>query len=128
MIDLKNGDWVVCDQRIGQLSRVDGKFAELADGLFCLSGSIINDCRPLTVRNKRITESMEYQYQQLNNIDGSRGFNFPDINNYFWQLALNAIDDQENEKKYHDLSADFIKDARDYKAVIQGVNLFRRAA
>jgi hypothetical protein len=127
---IKEGDWVVCGLKIGQIKQIrDGSCASFSDGMFELSGSILDRCRPLTLRNKQITETFDYYYDQVRKIDGSSGFNFPDINRYFEILAVTAIDlpDEEN-KQIYEKAQNFLREAEDYKPFIDAVKLFRRAA
>ena len=110
------GDWVVYDLKIGQISALrDDQIAEFTDGLFRTSGRGLADfCRPLTLRNKVIAESIDHYYQTLHRQDGSAGFNFPDIKRYFSDLALSAIDggDETRDAAYQKAQT-FVRDARD---------------
>lgn len=129
-MNFKVGDWAVYERRIVQIKRLDKDgIAEVSDGSFASSGMLLNQLRPLTLRNKRIGEWFEHYYEYIRQIDGSAGFNFPDINRYFAQLALQAIDaNDEGSKAFFDLASQFVRDAKEYKTPIQGVNLFWRAA
>lgn len=89
--DYKVGDWVVFDLRIGQITKL-GDFQEFSDGTIETCGQLLDRFRPLTLRNKALTETFDYWYRQLNKIDGSQGFNYPRIGAHFWTLALEAID------------------------------------
>lgn len=125
-MDVKVGDWVVFDLRVGQIKSIhDNEFPEFSDGSINTSGRIADRCRPLTLRNKRITEAVDYYYNELRKIDGEGGFNYPDISSYFSQLALDAIDGEDHEKMY-ERAIEFVRAARDYKPTIDGVRLFRR--
>lgn len=126
---IKDDDWVVCDRRIGQVSQIreDG-MARFRDGFSELGGHILEDCRPLTLRSKAIAETFDIYYKRLKEIDGNAGFNYPDISRYFSNLTLNAIDHPEGEKQFYEMGQEFIREARDYKPVIDGIRLFRRAA
>ena len=126
-MDWKAGDWVTYDLDVGQIKEVrDGGCATVSNGHVEMSGVIADRFRPLTLRNKCIVETFDIYYRRLRNIDGEAGFNYPDIHRYFSHLALMAIDDDtEESKKFHELAQDFAREARDYKAVIHGVRLFR---
>lgn len=120
------GDWVVFDLSIGQIKRMDD-YQEFSDGTFCTSGARLADrFRPLTLRNKRTVEYFDYYYNELRNIAGEGGFNYPGISQYFAQLALDAMDGKEDDKTPYDKVQEFVRDARDYKPVIQGISLFRQ--
>jgi hypothetical protein len=123
--ELKEGDWVVFDMKIGQIKKL-GEFDEFSDGMFSTSGRLMDKFRPLNLRNKRIAETMEYFYRSLNKIDGERGFNYPDISRHFSQLTLDAIDGPDSEQMF-DRAQDFVRRARKYKDTIDGVRLFRSA-
>lgn len=127
-MDLKSGDWVVFDLRVGQIKTLrEGGCTSFSDGFCETSGMIADRCRPLTIRNKAIMESFDTYYRRLREIDGEAGFNYPDISQYFSQLALDAIDtDGDGVKVSYDKAQTFVHEARDYKPVIDGVRLFRR--
>lgn len=127
-MNVNEGDWVVFDLRVGQIKKIhDGKYQEFSDGHIGTSGRIADRCRPLTLRNKAITETVEYYYKSLKEIDGETGFNYPDISNYFSQIALDAIDGEDHKEMFSRAQA-FVRAARDYERIIDGVRLFRRSA
>ena len=124
----KVGDWVVFDLKVGQIKEInENGWQEFSDGVFTTSGGMLQDrFRPLTLRNKVIAETFEYYRRSLDNIDGSSGFNFPDIHNYLCDLSLNAIDgDDDAVRAAYDKGRDFLRAASEYKKVIDGVLLFR---
>lgn len=123
--EFKEGDWVVFDMKIGQIKKL-GKYDEFSDGMFSTSGVLANRFRPLTLRNKRIAETMDYYYDSLKEIDGERGFNYPDISRHFCKMTLDAIDGSDHEKMFEGAQS-FVRRARDYERVIDGVRLFRSA-
>lgn len=125
MAEWKVGDWVVFNLSIGQVMEV-GDWQEFSDGSFRTSGRLADRFRPLTLRNKRTIEYFDYYYNELRKINGEGGFNYPDISQYFAQLALDAMDGDDKDKTPYDKVQEFVRDARDYKPVIQGVGLFRR--
>jgi hypothetical protein len=116
-------DWVVFDLRIGQIKKLDD-WQEFSDGTCSTSGQIVDRFRPLTLRNKVITETFDYWYSELSKIDGERGFNYPRISQYFWALALEAID-SEDASVESQKARDFVDAARRYDPEIHGVRLFR---
>lgn len=122
----KEGDWVVFDMKIGQIKKLD-EFDEFSDGMFSTSGRLRDRFRPLTLRNKRIAETMDYYYNELRKIDGERRFNYPDIAWHFSQLTLDIIDGPDNENMFNG-AQDFVRRARNYERLIDGVRLFGRAA
>lgn len=124
-MDFKTGDWVIFDLSIGQIMRMDD-FEEFSDGSFRTSGRLKDRFRPLTLRNKSTVEYFDHYYSKLREIDGEAGFNYPDISQYFAQLALNSMDGPEGAKEPYEMAQQFVKDARDYKNPIQGVPLFRQ--
>lgn len=81
--------------------------------------------RELTLRNKITAESFAYQYRQLRNIKGERGFNYPDINRYFCDLALTAMDADAKDDTAFKLGTEFVRLAGIYTPTINGVELFR---
>lgn len=120
----KAGDWVVFDLKVGQIKSMK-PYVAFSDGMFETSGRLADRFRPLTLQNKNIVESMEGWYRSLDEIDGARGFNHPDIHQHFCELALAAIDGDPEQPFAR--AREFVQDARDYKTLIQGVRLFRRA-
>lgn len=120
------GDWVVFDRAVGQIKemREDGS-ASFSDGWFETSGRLVDRFRPLTLKNKRIVEWFDAVYDRLREIDGEAGFNYPDISRHFSSMALSAIDTDGEGKEFYDKANEFVAAARDYKPLIQGVQLFR---
>lgn len=122
----KVGDWVIFDLSVGQIKELrDNDYASFSDGSFKTCGRLVDRFRPLTLRNKQIVENFDIYYNRLLEIDGEDGFNYPRISQYFAQLAIDAIDGEENNKEPYNKANQFISDAREYKPLIQGVSLFR---
>ncbi len=121
----KTGDWAVFDRDIVQIKEIREVGCSVSDGTCETSGMLLERLRPLTLRNKRTIEWFDWHYRQLRNLRGERGFNYPDISRYFSQQALRAMDGDEEDKAPFDEVSDFIAQARDYKPVIHGINLFR---
>lgn len=127
--EFKVGDWVILDMDIGQIKEIRCGVSVFSTGHIETSGSsLMERFRPLTLRNKAIAEGFNCRYEQLRSIDGERGFNYPDISEYFSQLALLAIDYTEDELEFHHRAIEFIRRARHYQPIIDGIRLFRRAA
>ena len=124
------GDWVVYDRKFGQIKELrENGSASFSDGWFETSGQLCDNFRPLTLRNKRIAEWFDTIYKRLYEIDGHRGFNFPDISHHFSDLARKAIDaGDEDAQPFIDAANEFVTEARQYAVTIEGVALFRRAA
>jgi hypothetical protein len=124
----KVGDWAVFEREIVQIKDIrEGLGCSVSDGLFETCGHLLDRLRPLTLRNKRITEWFAWHYRELKKINGERGFNYPDISRHFAQLVLRAIDGEDDDQSAFDEAQAFIREARDYKTEIQGVQLFRAA-
>lgn len=124
----KVGDWAVFDRDIVQIKEIrEGGGTSVSEGSFETSGMLLDRLRPLTLRNKRTAEWFDYYYRDLNKINGHAGFNFPDISRYFSNQALRAMDGAEDDKAPFDEVMEFVRQARDYVPVIQGVQLFRAA-
>lgn len=118
------GDWAVFDLRIVQIKKLND-FCSVSDGSFETSGNIVDRLRPLTLVNKSITETFDYLYKELRSVRGERGFNYPDINRYFCDLALRQIDEKIEDGSIFNKARDFIRQARDYTPIIDSVHLFR---
>ena len=126
MTKWKKGDWAIYDRRIVQITSVkDKQVCEVSDGVLntCSTG-LEARLRPLTLTNKGVVESIEWWYRDLRKIRGEGGFNYPDISRYFSDLALRAIDTQPDNNAMNKAS-NFVRAARDYTPVIDGVLLFR---
>jgi len=126
-LEWKAGDWAVFDLEIVQIKQVE-PFVEVSDASISTSGNLLGRLRPLTLRNKATVETFKWYYRELRKIRGERGFNYPDINRFFCDLSLDAIDGPEDDKTPFDKAQTFLREAQDYKPTIQGVNLFRDAA
>lgn len=124
-MDWKVGDWIVFDRSVAQIKelREDG-CATVSDGHIETSGRLMDRFRPLTLKNKNIVETFDIYYNRLGGIDGSLGFNYPDISVHFSDLALKAIDHGDTGEFYTQAQQFFVE-ARNYKPTIQGVQLFR---
>lgn len=121
----KVGDWAVFDMAIVQIKEIRDQIVEVSTGVIATSGRLSDRLRPLTLQNKVIAESFDYQYRQLKKIKGERGFNYPDINRYFCQLMLNQIDGEPTDDTNYKLGNEFVQLAGEYTPVIHGVELFR---
>lgn len=127
-LNWKVGDWAVFERDIVQIKDIREGGCSVSEGSFETSGMLLDRLRPLTLRNKRTIEWFDYYYRELSKINGERGFNFPDISRHFSRLILRAIDGGEGDRAPFDEAQDFVKQAREYVPVIQGVPLFRAAA
>jgi hypothetical protein len=123
----KVGDWAILDMDIVQIKKLD-EWVEVTTGIISTSGHLLDRLRPFNLRNKVTAESFEYLYRQLKTIRGERGFNYPDISRYFADLCCEAMDGEEDDTSAMDAASDFVRRARDYQPVIDGVDLFYQAA
>jgi hypothetical protein len=126
----KVGDWCVYEMEVGQITRMEGGITEFSTGMFTSAGvGITENLRPLTLRNKALAEKFAYYYAELSKIDGEGGFNYPRIHEHFARLTRAAIDDvsAKGEMAEHavERAQAFVRGARDYVPVIDGVALFR---
>lgn len=131
------GDWVIHNFEIKQVTRTEkGIVREVSCGSFSTSSSSLDDyIRPLTLKSKRYAESIAYSYKRLRELPGSNSLNWPDINRYFSELCLLAIDNAK--PKYHEgeineyllKAEDFVMKAKEQienVSSVNGVSLFRR--
>lgn len=124
--DWKVGDWVILDMSLGQIKELrDGGYATFSEGTFETFGMLARRFRPFTLTSKSIVETFKIFYDQLREINGEGGFNYPAIYRHFSDLALEAIDQPENVNAICMKVQHFVRDARDYTTTIQGVPLFR---
>lgn len=122
----KVGDWAVFDRDIVQIKEIrEGGSCSVSDGTCEISGMLLDRLRSLTLRNKTTAEYFDFYYRELSKLRGERGFNYPDISRYFSSLALAAMDGDKDDKATFELAQDFVRQARDYTPVIQGISLFR---
>lgn len=125
-IELKKGDWCIYGLDVVQIMETE-PYLEYSTGIIRGGNASREHMRPLTLQSKVAVESMDHYYDMLREMDGEAGFNYPDISNYFGGLALDVIDgDEAAAKVAYDKAQSFVRDARDYKQVIDGVRLFRR--
>jgi hypothetical protein len=120
------GDWCIFDLHIVQILELrdeDGTWDQVSDGSFTTSGKLQDRFRQLTLANKAIMESFRYYYEQLKNIPGNQGFNYPRISTYFEELSRKAIDGEPEEAFTE--ARTFLNEAAEHKPLIQGINLFR---
>jgi len=124
----KVDDWVIFDLSIVQIKQLT-PYVEVSDGHISTSGScLLERLRPLTLQNKAIIESFDYRYNSLRKLRGERGFNWPDINQYFCKLALRQIDEMPTDRSILDKASDFCRRAAEYQPIIDGVHLFWESA
>lgn len=123
----KVGDWAIYGMEIVQITRLD-EYTAVSTGVISASGNgILEQLRPLTLSSKVAAESFHYYYKELDKIDGHNGFNYPDISSHFNWLCLRAIDNPKDNSPYNEAN-EFLRQAKIYEPVIQGIKLFRRAA
>jgi len=130
----KEGDWIIHNREIAQVVHVDGeRITELTSGMFSTSGHDL-DCRPLTPTNKVIMEGINYYFDKMDKLPGSRTLNWPDINRYFEELIINAIDDihsgsAKNAEKQYTQAGRFYNEVKEkldnLNTKIDGVRLVR---
>lgn len=124
---LNVGDWVIHGYEIAQITKMeDSRVREVSTGSFSTSSTDL-EVRPLTLRSKRLAENFEYFYNELNDLEGSRSLNWPDIHRYFSSLTINAIDDttkytEGQTNKYVKEAQDFFIKVRDKLQGVDSVN------
>lgn len=123
-IKWKVGDWAIFDLRIIQIKELKD-WCRVSDGTFETTGALLDRLRPLTLENKSIVENFDSRYNELRSIRGERGFNYPDISRYFCALALAQIDTKIEDGSIFGKAREFVKQARDYVPIIDGIHLFR---
>lgn len=123
----KVGDWAILDMEIVQIKQLSS-YTEVTTGIISTSGNLLDRLRPFNLRNKVTAESFDCAYRQLKTIRGERGFNYPDIHCYFANLCREAMDGKEDDSAPYEAANDFVRRARDYEPVIDGIDLFRSAA
>jgi len=126
MAEFKDGAWAIYELKIVQIAKISGGKAEYSDGFIRGYGAHIEHFRPLSLRNKVVIETLDTYYNRIRDLDGSAGFNFPDIHRYFSEVALEGIDgDDAALGAAYDKAQTFVRAARDYQKTIDGVRLFR---
>lgn len=119
------GDWCIYGLDIVQIMKTE-PYLEYSTGIIRGGNASREHMRPLTLQSKVAVETMDYYYEMLREMDGNAGFNYPRISDYFGQLALDVIDgDDEAAKRAYERAQNFVREARDYRKVIDGVSLFR---
>lgn len=121
----KENDWCIYGLNIVQIITME-PYVEYSTGYIRGSNATKENLRPLTLRNKVIVESMDGYYEALRYMDGSGSFNFPDISQYFAEIARNAMDgDDKASDEAFKKAQHFVSAARDLTRIIDGVRLFR---
>lgn len=124
-VEIKEGDWCIYGLDIVQIMKTE-PYVEYSTGIIRGSNASREHVRPLTLQAKVAVESMDQFYNMVREVDGSAGFNFPRIGDYFAGLALDVIDgDEAAAKRAYKRAQAFVHAARDYQKVIDGVHLFR---
>lgn len=119
------GDWCIYDLEIVQIMATE-PYVEYSTGFIRGGNATRGNLRPLTLQNKVIIESMDSYYERLRDMDGSVGFNSPDISRYFADLSRTAIDgDKKQSEAAFEKAQAFVRAARDYQKIIDGIALFR---
>lgn len=126
MTNWKVKDWAVYDLRIVQIKEIRLPHGcTISDGSIETHGQLIDRLRPLTLENKATIEFFDYWYKELRHIRGQSGFNYPDISSYFSDLAIKQIDEGPLDRSITDKGPNFVRAAREYLRVIDGIHLFR---
>jgi hypothetical protein len=125
-MQFRPGDWCIYEMDIVQIKKME-PHVEYSNGIIAGSGrGLAQFFRPLTLENKVIAETMDHYYEKLRDMDGSAGFNFPDICRYFSDLVLDAIDGGDDAcRAAYEKAKNFVRLANDCQKVIDGVHLFR---
>jgi len=93
----KVGDWCLFEFTLHTIKEMEGnKITSVSDGNFQTGGCDLSDrVFPLTIRNKRISDTFEYYSGKFHEIHHVT-LNFPDIHNYLvekWCKAMNSKED-----------------------------------
>jgi hypothetical protein len=90
----KVGDWCFHDFELCLIKDMkDNHVTEVTTGWINTSGNDL-DVRPLTLRNKRISENVESTSNKIHE-EGNCGLNYPDIHTHLVELWLNACDTED---------------------------------
>jgi len=98
---LKAGDWCFHEYELKLIKRLDkDQIGEVTCGIMNTSGyRLIDNCRPLTIRNKNISGEFRYWYRELKKINQIR--NWPDLARLLEQMWLDAVDDSDEKITDH---------------------------
>lgn len=136
VIMYKVGDWCVFEFKICQIKEVNkyGHVHLITDDYFEIGSGTGHKIRPLTIRNKLISDEFEAVSKRIYK-NGNVGLNYPDIHNYLIYLWLEACDTPETEKGHkrvreiynqiEEFEAKVIQFSQD-SPVIDGISMLRR--
>ena len=128
------GDWIFHEFRLKQVIDISPRSPEedivtVSCGSLRVGGrGLGEDCRPLTLRNKRISDEWMWHYRELKNF---RALDFGEISRYLIKTWLKTIDgpDEEISSRFKELSL-FTEEVKskfqDGGSTVQGVRIFQR--
>ena len=129
----KVGDWLFCEFKLQQVTRVEGsQITEVSDGNFCHSSNGLNaQCFPLEMKVKLISDSFKYWSAKLHK-EGNRSLNYPDIHCWLVDKWANTCehrgDDVYVEKSISELNrwaGEILQRCNELKyVVLEGVKIF----
>lgn len=131
----KIGDWVFCEFKLQIIEEIkDGRITCVSDGHSSHSSWTFNDrCFPLEKRVKTISDYVDFQYQQIQNLR-NKGLNYPDIYRWFVDKWCEMCNNRNDTKLVNKLTVELnefttaiVNRCKDLKnETVGGINLFRK--
>lgn len=133
--NFKKGDWCYCQFKLQQIMETtDSRITEVSDGYFRTGSHDHSDeCFPVTMDVKRISDDVEYWYKEFHNLKNN-ALNHPDLHRKLVEMWVEMCLNKDDEKKLKEL---YVKLNTFGKAIvdkihdlnyeeINGVRLFRQ--
>ena len=97
--EFKEGDWCFHEFRLCQILKVEnGRVKSVTDGYVDIGGDSTNECVPMSIEAKNISDMVADEYDALHKLAGNMNLNFPDIHATFVNYWLSLCDYNQQKK------------------------------
>lgn len=129
----KENDWCYYNYKLSQILKIeDGNITGVTDGYFTSGGNNTDNCYPLTIDIKLISEEVNTIYNMIHNLN-FKSLNFPEIHYklvQMWKYMCDNYNDNEligkmyiELKDFYNKINDSVKSLREYKVL--DINIYR---
>lgn len=118
---LTKGLWLFKDYELAMVKQTK-PFLSITTGFFEMSGSMEDQCKPLTIENKRISDQYHDCSTRIHRL-GHNGLNYPDIHRWLvkeWAAACDACAAGEKLDAYYDRLRKFEHDILSHRDADSG--------
>ena len=127
------GDWCFCHFKLQMVKEMrEGRIVTVSDGSFELGASdLTNDCFPLSLRGKQVTDAFDYHYRRLHTELNDGRYNFPDFNRHAiseWRKCMEDYDKFDEGAERFAIWCDSVIEQASclHEMNVGGIPLFRR--